>query len=574
MSLRRGDPPEAAEVVVVGTGFGGSVVAARLAAEGRDVCVLERGKAYPPGSFPRTPSGTAANFWDPSAGRYGMFNAWSFSGIDAVVSSGLGGGSLIYANVLLRKDETWFRQPHPYRPGVVESWLISYADLEPHYDAVERFLDVQEMPYDGAAADRPEFDIPKTRALRAAAKHSTGTWQLAPLGVRFRDSDGRPAVGAELPNDGYPNIHRPDGPGSGRRTCRLLGECDIGCNEGAKSTMDHTYLSAASHHGAAVCVLTEVRGLARRPDGRFTVEVVVHDPAAGQPSRELPVHTIVADRVVLAAGTLGSTYLMLRDRDRLGVTSPALGTRFCGNGDLLGFILDAAEALEGTRGPVITSYVRHAAAVETGVADDHGMYIEDAGYPAIAAWLAELTQSAGQLGRLAALVARRSYSRVTGRRRTDLSADLSRVMGSGRFSDHGLPLLGMGLDVPDGTLYLRDPDGQPVLDTTWTTRTSRAYFETMARRMEVLATALHGDFKVNPTFLLRRVITVHPLGGLPMATSEDDGVVDGYGRVHGVPGLRVCDGSVMPGPVGANPALTIAAFADRLADHLLEELAS
>jgi cholesterol oxidase len=200
------------------------------------------------------------------------------------------------------------------------------------------------------------------------------------------------------------------------------------------------------------------------------------------------------------------------------------------------------------------------------------MYLEDAGYPAIAAWLAELTQSAGQLGRLAALVARRGYSQLTGRRRTDLSADISKVLGSGRFSDHGLPLLGMGLDVPDGTLHLRDPDGDAVLDTTWSTRTSQEYFATMAARMEGLARALDGKFTVNPSFLWRRVVTVHPLGGLPMATSEADGVVDDLGRVHGVPGLRVCDGSVFPGPVGANPALTIAAFADRLADDLLVEL--
>ncbi len=574
MALSIGNPPDEADVVVVGSGFGGSVVAARLAAEGVGVCLLERGKAFPPGSFPRTPAGIASSFWDPSEGLYGMYNAWSFTGLDSVVASGLGGGSLIYANVLLRGNPSWFRQPHPYRPGVIETWPVGYDDLEPHYERVERFLDVQEMPFAAASGGDPEFDVPKTRALRTAANHSSGTWAMAPLGVRFRDADGRPAIGAELPPAAYPNIHRPDRPESGRRTCRMCGECDLGCNEGAKSTLDHTYLSAASHAGAAIHVHTEVRGLARRPDGRFDVEVVVHDPGGGgRSTRTLPVHTIVARRVVLAAGTFGSTYRMLADRDRLGIKTPALGTRFCGNGDLLGFLLNTADALEGTRGPVITSFIRHAGEVETGVAGDHGMYIEDAGYPAIAAWLAEQTQSAGRLGRLASLVARRGYSRLTGKRRTDLSADLSRVLGPGRFSSNALPLLGMGLDVPDGTLYLRDPDTDPVLDTTWTTRTSYAYFATMAARMAVLARALDGRFVVNPSFLLRRVITVHPLGGLPMATSEAAGVVDGVGRVYGVPGLRVCDGSVFPGPIGANPSLTIAAFADRVADNLLDEIA-
>ena len=96
------------DLVVVGSGFGGSVAAYRLADAGYSVCLLERGKAYPPGSFPRTPRAMARNFWDPSEGRHGMFNVWSFSGLEAVVSSGLGGGSLIYANVMIPKDEETF----------------------------------------------------------------------------------------------------------------------------------------------------------------------------------------------------------------------------------------------------------------------------------------------------------------------------------------------------------------------------------------------------------------------------------------------------------------------------------
>ena len=96
------------DVVVVGSGFGGSVTACRLAEAGRRVLVLERGKAYPPGSFPRSPLGLKNNFWDPSEGLQGMFDLWSFDGLEALVSSGLGGGSLIYANVMIRKDEHWF----------------------------------------------------------------------------------------------------------------------------------------------------------------------------------------------------------------------------------------------------------------------------------------------------------------------------------------------------------------------------------------------------------------------------------------------------------------------------------
>ena len=101
------------DAVVVGSGFGGSVMAYRLAEAGLRVCLLERGKHYPPNSFARTPRAMRENFWDPSNGLYGMFNVWSFKGSGALVSSGLGGGSLVYANILIRKDEKWFVDEQP-----------------------------------------------------------------------------------------------------------------------------------------------------------------------------------------------------------------------------------------------------------------------------------------------------------------------------------------------------------------------------------------------------------------------------------------------------------------------------
>ena len=127
-------------VVVIGSGFGGSVAAFRLAEAGREVLLLERGKPYPPGSFARTPAELSNAFWDPSEGLHGLFDLWSFSGLDGVVSSGLGGGSLIYANVLLRKDENWFVHDAPVGDGY-ESWPISRNDLDRHYELESRYVD-------------------------------------------------------------------------------------------------------------------------------------------------------------------------------------------------------------------------------------------------------------------------------------------------------------------------------------------------------------------------------------------------------------------------------------------------
>ena len=138
------------DAVVVGSGFGGSVTAYRLAEAGHSVCLLERGKPFPPGSFPRSPLGLQTQFWDPSAGLHGMYNSGPSSDIDAICASGLGGGSLIYANVLLRKDEDWFvtRSPATAAEGGYEHWPVTRADLDPHYDRVEQMMNVQQYPFD------------------------------------------------------------------------------------------------------------------------------------------------------------------------------------------------------------------------------------------------------------------------------------------------------------------------------------------------------------------------------------------------------------------------------------------
>ena len=163
------------DAVVVGSGFGGSVMAYRLAQGGLRVCLLERGKAYPPGSFSRTPFEMRNNFWDPSERRYGLFDIWSFRGMSAIVSAGLGGGSLIYANVLLRKDPAWFVDDTPGGPP--RPWPVSYEDLEPHYEAAEAMLGAQRYPFDVA----PYSETAKTHATRYAASALGLDWQLPPL---------------------------------------------------------------------------------------------------------------------------------------------------------------------------------------------------------------------------------------------------------------------------------------------------------------------------------------------------------------------------------------------------------
>jgi cholesterol oxidase len=548
--VAEGTQDEHFDALVVGSGFGGSVTAYRLVEAGFDVCLLERGSPYPPGSFADSPDEMAQNFWDPSEGHYGLYDLWSFRGIEALVSSGLGGGSLIYANVLLRKDERWF-VTEDLEGGGYESWPVTRAELDPHYDRVEAMIKPQRYPF-----EHPPYDATaKTHAFAAAAERVGRRAELPPLAVTFAN-EGRPPVPGELIEEEQPNLH-----GAPRYTCRLTGECDIGCNLGAKNTLDFNYLSAAKRAGAELRTGAEVRTFEPLEGGGFRISYVTHPGRAE--------HTVGAKRLVLSAGTLGSTFLLLKNRHALPGLSPMLGSRFCGNGDLLTFAVNTSEAADPARGPVITSAIRYPDELDGEGDSGRGFYIEDAGVPGFVPWLVQSSEAPGALRRAAMVAWRILRQRLVGDPESNLSAEAAGVLGDGRLSGSFLPLLGMGRDIPDGQMKLTK---RGYLDIDWRTRKSGPYFDRVRAESRRLAEAMGAEkFVDNPLWLLRRVITVHPLGGCPMGRTPEEGVVDPHGRAFGCEGLHVADGSVMPGPVGPNPSLTIAALADRFADSIIEE---
>lgn len=555
--------PEHFDAVVVGSGFGGAVTAARLAAAGKRICVLERGKPYPPDSFPRSPRGVKRNLWDPSSGLHGLWDVWSFTGLDAFVASGLGGGSLIYANVLLRKDEDWFVTGEPAAANGYEHWPVTRADLDPHYDRVEAAMGATPYPF-----DRSPYDAtPRTRAFRTGAQRLGLEPSLPPLAISFSPAPGEePCVGEPIREE-RPNLH-----GRTRNTCRLCGECVAGCNFGAKNTLDYTYLSEAAHAGAEIRARSEVRSFAPRDGGAagggYRVEYVEH-PAEreGEPTDTwaLPRVTLTCDRLVLAAGTLGSTYLLMRNRSSLPALSERLGTRFSGNGDLMTIIRRIRDDVEPTRGPTITSAVRIPDALDGG--EGRGFYLEDAGMPPYLSWLLHVAEAPAGVRRAAPLLRGFIKERLRRPRATNLSGDLARLLGEASFTAGILPLLGMGRDVPDGVMSLRGG----CLEVHWRKEgASEELFERMRALSQRFAEALDGRYLDSLGWRLNRLATVHPLGGCPMGRTREEGVVDAVsGEVFGHPGLHVADGSVMPGPVGPNPSLTIAAVADRFADAML-----
>lgn len=552
---------EYADAVVVGSGFGGSAAAYRLAEGGRSVVVLERGKAYPPGSFARNPAEWSENFWSPKDGLFGLVETWSFTGLEGVVSSGLGGGSLVYANVLLRKDPEWFVTDSPIPGGGYETWPITREDLDPHYDRVERMLGATRYPY---------RNTPRTQAFEQAAHEAGFSTLRPPIAVTFGRPGEAPAPLKPLPTAPYGNIH-----GATRLSCSLCGECDIGCNYGAKNSLDHTYLSAAAHHGADVRPLHEMVGFRRLDDGFWEVRYVVHDPDEPERSRVPQPRVIRCANLVLATGTFSTVRLLLRNWASLPDISRTLGSRFSGNGDLLGFMIGAKEkvdriartrSISASKGPTITSMVRVGDAQDGAGDTGRGYYVEDAGYPGFLNWLIETGQLRSVVSRTTRVAATVLFNRMRPTARTSLSRDLAAAMGRGSVSNSSMLLLGMGRDVPDGKMYLEH--GRLQID--WNISTSRRFFEDMRRTMRKISDSLGARYADNPLWWLKRTITVHPLGGAPMGRDEHEGVVDEFGEVFGYPGLYILDGSIVPGPVGPNPALTIAAIADRGAEHILE----
>ncbi len=560
--MTTGTTVERVDAVVVGSGFGGSVTAYRLAEAGHATVLLERGRPYPPGSFARNPYEMSRAFWEPKDELFGLFDVRSFRKLEAIVSSGLGGGSLIYANVLLRKDEEWFVRDSPIPGGGYEHWPVSRADLDPHYDAVERMLHPVPSPYP---------DLPKTAALRDAARALDLEVIHPPLAVSFsRTRDGEPEQRKVIEPPEYGNLH-----GATRLTCRLCGECDIGCNDGSKNTLDHTYLSASVHHGADIRSHCEVTAIRPLDGGGYAVTYTEYGDTDGDDGRRpRTARTVQCDRLFLAAGALGTTALLLRNRVNLPGLSRALGTRFSGNGDLLTFALGARTAtgadgprlIDGSHGPVITTSVRVPDETDGAPAGQRGYYIQEAGFPEFANWLIETAQVTRSARRAATLAREIMRHRLRGRNESTISAEVAGLVGQGRLGASSIPLLGMGRDVPDGRVVLRDGE----IDVDWSIETSKRYFAAVRETMRAMSGQLRAEFHDNPLWWTRRVVTVHPVGGAPMGRSPQDGLVDGRGEVFGHPGLYVVDGAAMPGPVGPNPALTIAANADRIVEAIID----
>lgn len=540
--------PSHSPVVVVGSGYGGAIAASRLARAGQQVCLLERGRELRPGEYPNTAAKALSEFQlhlPPGSGDMdvgsptGLFELHRNGDMSVITGCGLGGTSLINASVVLRPDPRVFedeRWPRALREDVT-------GLLEEGFAQSEVMLGARPYPHDAPP-------LPKMRTLARAAERLGARISRPPLAVTFED--GVNAAGVR------------------QSACSLCGDCATGCNTGAKNTVLMNYLPDAHRHGARIFTEVAVRYVARDGDHWRIYYRPLH---TGRESFDAPDLSITADRVVLAAGTMGTAEILLRSK-ALGLgMSKRLGKRFSANGDVMafGYNLDSrVHAVgHGARdpsarepvGPCISGIIDQR---DTARQED-GMVIEDGVIPGAFASLMP-----GLLAGAAALVGEDTDDGVVDWVKERLRQVDSVVRGPDHGAvDHTQTLLVMSHDDGAGELRL---EGDKVR-VHWPRAGEQPSFANVDARLRRVTEALGGTFVRYPLWSKltgNELLCTHPLGGAVMADRAEEGVVDHEGRVflgdsgtavH--PGLYVCDGSVIPRALGTNPLLTISAVAER-----------
>lgn len=495
------------DAIVVGSGFGGAVAAARLAQAGFSVVVLERGRRWEPGEFPRRPRLDGGWLWKVDRGLYDI--RW-LGRMCSVQAAGWGGGSLAYANVFVR----------PFEGALDERWTagLRREELDPYYELAAHMTGVAPVgddPRTGRPPARTELVERVTRRMSIS-----GATVRPNLAVTFGD-----------PDTWRPNIH-----GVPRRGCAFVGECVIGCNHGAKNTLDHTYLAVAERFGARGVTDAEVQRIEPRDGGYAVIASTPSDPGA-------PLREWVAPRVVLAAGAVATNELLLRARDvhgTLPALSPQLGRGFSGNGDFLTLAELPGVREDMTTGPTITT----STVLDVPEGRRSVWYqVQDGAFPPPLHTLFDtLLPAPGARGWW-----RRKIRRTTPRQT--------------------FTVLAMGRDSGNGTLRLNG-SGRATLSwrNDWQAHLYRSQLRVGPLLARLLEARVYNPFTWS---LLRRTSTVHALGGVRTGPDPATGVVDEAGEVHGYPGLFVMDGSVLPAATGVNPSATILAVAERSVERVI-----
>ncbi|MGW2511031.1 GMC oxidoreductase [Streptomyces scopuliridis] len=530
------------DVIVVGSGFGGSVSALRLTEKGYRVGVLEAGRRFTRATLPKNSWDLKNYLWAPALGLYGIQRVHLLGNVMVLAGAGVGGGSLNYANTLYVPPAAFFDDP---QWAAITDWQ---QELKPYYDQATRMLGVRLNP----------TMTPSDVHLKAAAEAMGvgDSFHLAPVGVFFgdgQDADGtartRPGAAVDDPYFG--------GAGPSRNACRECGECMTGCRHGAKNTLNENYLYLAERAGAVVHPMTSVVAVTEDGEGGFRV-TTVPTQVRGKGRQKGRARVLRARRVVIAAGTYGTQTLLhtMRDRGLLPRLSARLGELTRTNSEaLVGAQTDnrryrarhGAPRADFTRGVAITSSIHpndttHIEPVRYGKGSNAMGALSILQVPQserrVRSWL-------GHAARHPLLVLR-SLSNRRWSERTIIGLVMQSL-------DNSLTTYRKPGGVGKGLLTARQGHGAP----------NPKQIPEATRAATLIAREINGFAGSNVGELMGTPLTAHFLGGCVIGASAEEGVIDPYHRVYGHPGISVVDGSAVSANLGVNPSLTITAQAER-----------
>ncbi len=529
---RQSDPWDF-DFIVIGSGFGGSVSAHRLVEKGYRVAVMEMGRRWTPDNLPRTSWSIHRWFWRPGLALRGFFNMRFFRHVTILHGCAVGGGSITYASTLLRApDNVW---DNGYWVGLAD-WK---AEMPPHYDTASRMLGVTENRILG----------PGDRLLRRAAEAAGvgDSFYRTSVGI-FQAAEGQPG-GQTFPDPFF------GGEGPERTTCTACGGCMMGCQHGAKNTLDQNYLYFAEKHGAVVFPETrvvDVRPLNGKPDGSDGYEVSTVKSTAlfnRHPRR------FTCRGVVFAASSLGTTELLfrLKSKGSLPRVSDRLGKHIRTN----------SESLIGVRVPGSRDDLSKGVAIGSGVYIDEHTHIEAVRYPsgsdAMSAWATILTGGRPGPGRVALWLKNVAVSSLLHPVKT---FRLFQPFGWAR--ETVILLCMQALDAHIDMCWER-PWFWPFRKFLVSRGDKVPTYIPQANEFAEKLARLAGGTAMSmlPEILFNIPGTAHCLGGCVIAASPENGVVDSRHRVFGYKNLYICDGSVVAANLGVNPSLTITALTER-----------
>jgi cholesterol oxidase len=517
------------DVIVIGSGFGGAITGCRLAQKNQKVLILERGRRWKRTDFPRTVDGP----WIYDAYQPQLLNGWLdfrfLQNMMVAQGAGVGGGSLIYANISKEPPPSVFDSGWPPE--------INLKTLKPYYDAVGQMLVVNPLPENQLS---PHFKFFKDAATAAGYEKR---FFKPPLAISFDPnySYNRP----DPTNDKYSVPHIND-QGVEQGTCVHCGNCDVGCQVHAKNTLDLNYIPLAEKSGAEVRHLHIATRIEPYEQG-YRVHFDRLKDEQRIPGSE------TARIVIVAGGTLNTNELMLRCRDEyktLPNISRTLGDGFSANGDFISASFEQPQVVDPTVGPTITG----ALDFFDGSVNGQRFFIEDGGSPN---WLRNMLK-------------RWLLDAEKAHLPKEIDDVLKNLSGPNDAFAHAALWFAVGMDAANGRFYLGRRWWWPwsrILKLDWNPETAKplANTEYEIQKSMVLAT---GGKPIPPIAWVdfMTLVTAHPLGGCHMGADPSKGVVNDRGEVFGYKNLYIADGSIVPTSVGFNPSRTIGALAERIAD--------